>query len=70
VTATALTIISGFVLIIIVIFVCFQLTKSHRVRVKVDWKSLGLEIERPPAAQKRVPSRRSTRQRRRRKATQ
>jgi hypothetical protein len=57
---TTLMIIGGVVLIIILIFVGFQLIKPEHLRLKINWHSLELEIKRASSERKAAPSKRPT----------
>ena len=53
---TALVIILGMIAIILLVFVCFQLTKPDHLKLKINCHALELELTRAP----RPPSRRPT----------
>jgi hypothetical protein len=53
-------IIGGFVLIIVLAFVGFQLIKPEHLKLKINWHSLELEMKRASSERKTVPSKRPT----------
>jgi hypothetical protein len=61
---TTLMIIGGFVLIIVLVFVGFQLLKPEHLKLKINWHSLELEMRRASeqkAVPKKLPQRRKVR---------